>query len=135
MAPVTQKNRSAVAPSVAAHERNGKAILKRLASGLRQRGVPNSSYIIVNTANGEFVTGKTKDEARQRFALMHSGVEGWMQQLGDVIEDPDDLPTIARTPTASSSSRSLVAKARVDHQGRNRPFARREHDQFQTRAR
>jgi hypothetical protein len=56
-----------------------------LAPSLQDRGVPAASYIIVNPVNGEFVTGKTREQASRRFACMHPGVEGWMQRFADVI--------------------------------------------------
>ena len=64
---------------------HGTAILKQLGPGLAKRGVPETSYVMVNLANGEFVTGKTKAETAQRFESMHPGAEGWMQLVGDVI--------------------------------------------------
>ncbi len=63
----------------------GNAILKRLGPALATRGVPETSYVMVNVANSEFVTGKTKAETQARFAAMHPGAEGWMQLVGDVI--------------------------------------------------
>jgi hypothetical protein len=41
----------------------------------------------VNPDTGEFVTGKTPDEARRRFASLHPGVVGLMQRFADVISD------------------------------------------------
>ena len=63
----------------------GNAILKQLGPALAKRGVPETSYVMVNLANSEFVTGKTKAETQARFAAMHPGAEGWMQLVGDVI--------------------------------------------------
>lgn len=65
----------------------GKAVLRMLAPSLQKRGVPAASYIIVNPVNGAFVTGKTPEQASQRFACMHPGVEGWMRRFADVIAE------------------------------------------------
>ena len=62
----------------------GKSILEKLAPSLHRRGVPTTNYIVVNTATGDFVTGKTREEARERFRGMHPGAKGWMQRFGDV---------------------------------------------------
>ena len=62
----------------------GNAILKQLGPALAKRGVPETSYVMVNLANSEFVTGKTKAETQARFSAMHPGAEGWMQLVGDV---------------------------------------------------
>ena len=84
---------------------HGDAILKHLGPGLRKRGVPESSYVMVNLANGEFVTGKTKAETEQRFRSMHPGAEGWMQLVGDVIgvtpTTEDDEPALSESDTTA----------------------------------
>lgn len=91
----------------------GDAILKHLGPGLRKRGVPESSYVMVNLANGEFVTGKTKTETEQRFRSLHPGAEGWMQLVGDVIgvtpPDDDDEPAL---PADGDTTAPDVAKPR-----------------------
>ena len=63
----------------------GNAILQALGPALAKRGVPETSYVMVNLANSEFVTGKTKAETQARFSALHPGAEGWMQLVGDVI--------------------------------------------------
>jgi hypothetical protein len=62
----------------------GKSILETLAPSLHKRGVPSARYIVVNTTTGDFVTGKTREEARERFKGMHPGAKGWMQRFGNV---------------------------------------------------
>jgi hypothetical protein len=63
----------------------GKSILETLAPSLHKRGVPGARYIVVNTTTGDFVTGRTREEARERFKVMHAGAKGWMQRLGNVV--------------------------------------------------
>ena len=101
---------------------HGAAILKQLGPSLAKRGVPETSYVMVNLANGAFVTGKTKAETEQRFESLHPGAEGWMQLVGDVIgvslaagaagdAEPgsettgDDAPTETAAPRNTPSSR------------------------------
>ena len=72
-------------PATLTASEHGTAILKQLGPSLAKRGVPETSYVMVNLANGEFVTGKTKAETMQRFASLHPGAEGWMQLVGEVI--------------------------------------------------
>ena len=31
------------------------------------------------------MTGRTREEARERFKVMHAGAKGWMQRLGNVV--------------------------------------------------
>ncbi len=87
---MTDKDKTKSAPaaepaaSIDTAETEGNAILKRLAPALATRGVPETSYVMVNLANSEFVTGKTKAETQARFSAMHPGAEGWMQLVGDV---------------------------------------------------
>jgi hypothetical protein len=64
----------------------------------------------VDNVSGEFVTGKTPEEAGQRFKSMHPGAKGWMQRFGDVIVEPEDLPRNAQSPNVSVHTRSHDAK-------------------------
>jgi hypothetical protein len=77
-----QRDRPGARPSLTASI--GKSILETLAPSLHKRGVPSARYIVVNTTTGDFVTGKTREEARERFKGMHPGAKGWMQQFGNV---------------------------------------------------
>jgi hypothetical protein len=81
----------------------GKAILRTLAPSLQDRGVAETSYIIVNPGTGEFVTGKTPDEARRRFASLHPGVEGLMQRFADVISDLSKYEKGIRKPSQNDN--------------------------------
>jgi hypothetical protein len=99
--------------------RKGKSLLKRLGPTLRRRGVPADSYIVVDILSGEFVTGRTREQAGQRFKSMHPGATGWMQRFGDVILEPEDLPTDAQSPNVGSRSRlhvgnRLIARRQLD---------------------
>jgi hypothetical protein len=81
----------------------GRALLKQLGPSLRELGVPSTSYIIVNIASGRFVTGKTRQEANQRFAILHAGAKGFMQRVGDVTGDPQAPATNLRSPDDGAS--------------------------------
>ena len=81
----TKLPETSAGPETGTAAEHGTAILKQLGPSLAKRGVPATSYVMVNLANGEFVTGKTKAETAQRFESMHPGAEGWMQLVGDVI--------------------------------------------------
>ena len=78
--------------------RRGRSILKKLAPSLQSRGVPADSYIVVDIVSGEFVTGRTREQAGQRFKSMHPGANGWMQRVADVIVEPEDLAVDFRIP-------------------------------------
>jgi hypothetical protein len=134
MAPVKQANKPITSVVLDLVAQTGETILRQLAPSLQQRGVPRTNYIIVNTANGEFVTGKSEAEARQRFTLMHPGVEGWMQQFGAVIDGPDaPVATIEAATDSAPPVESNEAAGSRQRRGK-RPFARLEHAQFQSRA-
>jgi hypothetical protein len=92
----------------------GKSMLRKLGPTLRRRGVPAESYIVVDIVSGEFVTGKTREQAGQRFKSMHPGATGWMQRFGDVVLESEDPPTDAQSPDVGAHPRSHVA---------NRPIA------------
>lgn len=96
----------------------GSIILKSLAPSLRERGVPSSSFIMVNINNGEFVTGKSPKEVGERFELMHPGEEGWMQRIGEVIGDPEGDPADA---SSSELGAPLQAHDSILHARRRRP--------------
>ena len=83
----------------------GKSILEKLAPSLHRRGVPSTSYIVVDTTTGDFVTGKTREEARERFKGLHPGAEGWMQRFGDVGVVAGDCPQDARSRDVNGSAR------------------------------
>ena len=89
MAAIKTKGRSGGASTA----QKGKSMLKKLAPALQRRRVPADSYIVVDIVSGEFVTGKTQEEAGQRFKSMHPGANGWMQRVADLIGEPEDLVT------------------------------------------
>lgn len=84
-APATSATAADAGPQSQTASEHGAAMLKQLGPSLAKRGVPETSYVMVNLANGAFVTGKTKAETEQRFESLHPGAEGWMQLVGDVI--------------------------------------------------
>lgn len=72
-------------------EQKGEVLLKALAPSLKKRGVPTASYVMVNILSGEFVTGKTLNEAAQRFKNAHPDGIGWVRRFGDIVgEDHQD---------------------------------------------
>ena len=91
MATSKKTTRQKCGPIANSAARKGKLLLNTLASSLQDRGVPLTSYVMVNLASGEFVTGKTWEEAYKRFELMHAGEEGWIQLLGDVVGKRDNF--------------------------------------------
>ncbi len=113
MAATKRMKREGLAPGASRPARKGKSILEKLAPGLQKRGVPSSSYIVVNTTSGDFVTGKTREEAGERFKRMHPGAKGWMQRFGDVSVEPGDCPKDARSPDVSESARPHDPKPRI----------------------
>lgn len=95
----------------------GKAVLQQLAGSLKARGVPATSYVMVDIISCEFVTGKTPEEARNRFELLHPGANGWMQRFSDVIGGPAEV--------AEDDEESPVGRPRYAASMRDRRFARR----------
>jgi hypothetical protein len=101
----------------------GRALLKSLCAELRHRGVPRHSYIMVNLANGRFVTAKTADEALARFESLHPGTEGWLQRFGAVLGDPDVAATMASAAEFGVNSRSCRNESKFAQTRRNRSLA------------
>ena len=66
-------------------QRDCKALLVSIATELIKRNVPGERFIKLNLATGDFVTGKSADEADRRFEQMHPGVIGWMERLADMV--------------------------------------------------
>ena len=91
----------------------GRSILEKLAPSLHKRGVPSTSYIVVNTTSGDFVTGKTREEARERFKGMHPGAKGWMQRFGDVSVVSGEYPQDARSPDVNGFGRRHDANPQI----------------------
>ena len=104
----------------------GKAILKMLAPSLQKRGVPSSCYIMVNILNDEYVTGKTRAQARKRFNSMHPGADGWMERFEDVTGEPDEPSVVSGNSDHTPSSFPYTSNARAGRRGIYRAFARRE---------
>ena len=109
----TTKKRGGLAPGASRTAQKGKSILEKLAPSLQKRGVPSSSYIVVNTTSGDFVTGKTREEAGERFKRMHPGANGWMQRFGDVSVEFGDCPKDARLPNIRGSARPHDTKPQI----------------------
>lgn len=114
--------------------RKGKVQFEALAPVLKDRGVPSSSFIMINVSNGSFVTGKTPEEVGQRFELMHTGAEGWMQRVGEVVSDPEGSSPDARSSEADAALPACATKLRTTRRQHVRSFARREPYQIPTRA-
>jgi len=104
MAAIKTKRRSGRASTA----QKGESLLKKLAPTLQRRGVPPGSYIVVDTVSGAFVTGKTPEEASQRFQSMHPGADGWMQRFGDVIVEPEDLVVDSKSPDLDADQQSTA---------------------------
>lgn len=100
----------------ASQTKSGKELLQDMAASLQARGVPASSYIVIDVIAGEFVTGKTPEEARLRFELLHPGVKGWMQRFSDVIGGPEELPDTAESAAGGGRGTAML---------RDRRFTRR----------
>ena len=113
MATTKRMKREGLAPGASLTAQKGKNILEKLAPSLQERGVPSSSYIVVNTTSGDFVTGKTREEASERFKSLHPGAEGWMQRFSDVSIVSGDFPKDARSPDVSESARPHDSKPRI----------------------
>ena len=91
--------------------KKSEVLLKMLAPYLRERGVPNSSYVKVRIVNSEFGTGKTRQEVNRRFELMHPGANGWLRRFGDVVGELDDDATdVQRTKPGASPIKQNSAK-------------------------
>lgn len=111
----------------------GKALLQELAATLLARGVPGSGYVMVDIIGGEFVTGKTPEEARHRFEALHPGAEGWMQRFSDVVGGPKEVGEHAELQIGRVSAEQLGGKARSSTSMRNRRFARPDNNFSRTR--
>ena len=113
MATTKRMKREGLAPGASRTAQKGRSILEKLAPSLQKRGVPRSSYIVVNTTSGEFVTGKTRGEAGERFKRMHPGAKGWMQRFGDVSVESGDCPKDGRSSNLRGSARPHGTKSRI----------------------
>lgn len=69
---------------------SGDRLLKALAPELLKRGVPSGSFLMVNIGNGEFVTGRTREEALRRFDMLHPYGIGCVAQFEDIIKEPSE---------------------------------------------
>lgn len=74
--------------------RIGQGMLNGLVARLKALGVPPTSYIMIDTASGEYVTGKSPEEAGKRFQSMHPGAVGWMCMFGDLDGARDAAPPV-----------------------------------------
>jgi hypothetical protein len=98
---------------------SGERLLKALAPELLKRGVQTGSFVMVNIGNGEFVTGRTREEALRRFDMLHPYAIGCVAQFEDIINEPSEgrmirkhagaAPTCAkRTPLPRKKSKRPV---------------------------
>jgi hypothetical protein len=77
-------------------EQSGERLLKALTPELLKRRVQNGSFVMVNMANGEFVTGRTREEAVRRFDMLHPYGTGCVVQFEDIINEPSERPMIRK---------------------------------------
>jgi hypothetical protein len=103
--------------------RSGEHLLKTLAPELEKRGVQSSSFVMIDIGSGEFVTGRTREEALQRFDMLHPNGIGCVSRVSDLF---DQTPTdrmirghagvapryAARTPASHKKSKRPAAQAK-----------------------
>jgi hypothetical protein len=75
---------------------SGERLLKALAPELLKRGVQNGSFVMVNISNGEFVTGRTREEAIRRFDMLHPYGVGCVAHFEDIISEPSESRMIRK---------------------------------------
>lgn len=61
--------------------------LSALAPDLRRRGVPEASFVMIDPATAQFVTGKTEAETRRRFAALHPAASGHIRLMREVYAE------------------------------------------------
>jgi hypothetical protein len=92
---------------------SGERLLKTLAPELLKRGVQTGSFVMVNIGNGEFVTGRTREEALRRFDMLHPYGTGCVAQFEDIINEPSEgrkIPKHAGAAPACANRTSMPRK-------------------------
>lgn len=114
-------NQTDAASAKAMRARVGAALMIQLTAELRARKVPDGSYVMVDIAGGGFVSGKTPEEVKERFELLHPGAEGWIQRFGGGAVAPDlSDPDSGDEATTATSNRGRTFARRDHYRGRPR---------------
>ncbi len=103
--------------------RSGEQLLKTLTPELQKRGVQSSSFVMIDVRNGEFVTGRTREEALQRFDMLHPNGIGCVSQVSDLFDETPTDRTIrghagvapryaVRTPGSQKNGKRPAAQAK-----------------------
>jgi len=103
--------------------RSGERLLKTLAPELEKLRVQSSSFVMIDVGTGEFVTGRTREQALQRFDMLHPNGIGCVSQVSDIFDQPPTERRIrehagvapryaVRTPGSRKKSKRPAAQAK-----------------------